>query len=175
MSQQKLWQPETEQWLLKTAWKKMTLQQIALHINVSVSTIMTLYKKHNIEPMRKRDLVASQLLDLRDSGNADKLLKPKELAIMFDCSEPLIKEIIRDYKIDIPIRKYNTPKVIIQQLVTDGKKTKSIEDYDKHIAEVKKRRSSFSVYTQSGSELTDAARGINTTIRPKTYLTNNGI
>ena len=160
---------EQREWLLKTAWKKHTLKEIAMRLNINVSNITQLYKRHDIEPVKKRDRIASQLIDLRNSGNRP-LKSGRELALMFDCSEVLIKDIIKEYKLDIKIRAYKTKQ---EKPATEHEiKIQAAKEHDSQILDMRKRRAEFAVYTQSSSQLIDECRGLKTTLRPKTYLTN---
>ena len=161
--------PDVQEFLLKVAWKKMTLNQIAIHTGINISTLKTLYTRHDIEPVKKRDLVASKLIDLYNTAT-EPLGSNREIALLLDCSEVLVKEIIRDYNLKIKIRKYKTGT---QEPVSDREvKIKAAKKRDQEIIDTAAMRTKFAVYTQSGSELLDSVRQINTTGRPKTLLTN---
>lgn len=161
--------PQKREWLLKTAWKKLTLKEIALEINVNVSALTQFFKRNNIEPVKKRDRIASQLIDLINSAE-QPLKSGRELALLFDCSEVLIKEIIKEYNLDIKIRAYKTNQ--IKPATAHEIKIQAAKQRDSQIIDMRKQRAQFAVYTQSSSELIDECRGLKTTLRPKTYLTN---
>lgn len=163
---------EKKEWLLKTAWKKYTLKEIAVQINVNVSAVTQFYKRHDIEPIKKRDRVASQLIDLRNSTK-QPLKSGRELALMFGCSEVLIKEIIKEYNLDIKIRAY---KINQEKPATAHEiKMQAAKDRDNKIIDIRKQRAEIAVYTQSSSQLIDECRCLKTTLRLKTYLTNENI
>jgi hypothetical protein len=134
--------PEKKEWLLKTAWKKMTLQQIAISINVDAHAIKQFYSRHDIEPMRKRDLIASRLLDLYN-GSEQPLKSTKEIALILDCSEPLVKDIINDYGIDIKVRGYKSNNQTSEREL----KLQAIKEYEERIAKIKEQRKLFTKYT----------------------------
>lgn len=168
----KVWTQETEQWLLTAAWKRMTLQEIALHIHVNVSVIGRLYDLHDIKPITKRDRIAGKVLDIYNSDQP--LPNNKELSLMFDCSDALIKKIMDEYNLISATKQYKTATKQTSDKDIITAKLKALEDYDRRRAEHKELRKTFTVYTQSSSELVDHCRGTHTTLRPTTYLTNNG-
>lgn len=163
--------PEIKQWLLKSAWKKHTLKEIALLSNINVVILNRLYDEYDIKPITKRDRIASKILDLYNSGAP--FPKNSELALMFDCSGPLIKSILDDFGLNSATKAYKKAleKANAQK---DEKLLAALEDFDKRTAAQKELRKTFTSYTQSSSDLLDQCRQTHTTLRPNTYLTNNG-
>lgn len=166
----KVWTPETERWLIKTAWKKLTLQEIALKINVNVTVIKNLYDEYEIKPITKRDRIASKILDIYN--NTNPFPKVSELALMLNCSGPLVKSIIDDFGLTASKQQHEVIKSKVKQQTK--LKLKAMEDYDLRMAAQKELRKTLTSYTQSSSDLIDHCRQMQTTLRPNTYLTNNG-
>lgn len=162
---------EKEKWMLTVAWKKMTLQQIAVELNINVTIIHGIYRKHGITPMTKRDLIASKVIDHYNSDSEN--LTTHEYAAMLECTPALIKEIATDYNLNIPSKKSAMAKTV--SFTNKQKNAKAMSDYLAQERKIKIDRAAFALYTQSGSELTDSVRQINTTMRPKTYLTNGNV
>lgn len=164
----KAWTPETEQWLLTTAWKRMTLQEIADYIDANASVINRLYIDNDIKPITKRDRVASKVLDLYNS--TEQPPTNKELAKICDCSQGLIKMVIEEYNLTKPIVKEAKPVKKKDSVISAN--LKALQEREQRIAEQNKLRAQYAVYTQGSSELLDSVRQIRTSVRPKTLLTN---
>jgi len=160
---------DKKNWLLNTAWKKLTIKQIAAESNINVSLISKFYKENNIEPVKRRDVIASGLIDLINTGNHE-CKSVSDLALIFNCSTTLIKGIIDEYKLQFNIRKYKNGSEKISNI--NENRLQAAKARDEHILNMRKERANHAVYTQSGSQLIDDCRGLKTTLRLKTYLTN---
>lgn len=163
---------DIEKWLLNTAWKKHTLKEIALLSNINVTVIKRLYDDNEIKPITRRDQIASKILDLYNS--AEPFPRNSELAVMFDCSGQLIKSIVDDFNLNSTTKAYKNTVQKVKQENEITFKLKTLQDHEKRIAAQKELRKTFTSYTQSGSDLIDHCRQMQTTLRPATYLTNNG-
>lgn len=147
------------EFLLK-AWKTMTLTQISEAIgDDSTSRVNTFYNKRGISPMTMRELIANELFKIRDSGALFNSIN--EIAKYLKTDSTMIKRAMDEYGIEIK----TAPEINII-------KEKILNDFDNSIIESKENRSKFSVYTQSGSELIDEVRGVKTTKREKTLVSN---
>ena len=164
---------EVKSWLLTTAWKKMTLQEIAVYSRLSVTVIKRLYDEYDIKPITRRDRIASKILDVYNGS--EPFPTNNQLAEMYNCSVILIKSILQEHSL---VGTTATKKGAIKKQKEAGTTAQQVnanayEEYKKRCEAMTFARKAFTSYTQSGSDLTDHVRQISTTYRPSTYLTNN--
>lgn len=159
---------EQKEWLLKVAWKKMTLNQISDELKINPSTISAFYKKHNIEPMTQRDLITRDIFALLDKGHVFKNIR--SLSAKLNCSDNLVKSIVDD----LCLLKENTPKAL--KGINISKDIKQLDaELKKREEEKKERRSKLTKYTQTGSDILDDLRQTKTTERSAKLLSNGGL
>lgn len=162
--------PDIEAFLLK-AWKQMTITQISVETKVPLSTLSVWFKRKGIEPTTQRDLVAKEIILMHAAGI---ILKYRPIAEQLNCSQDLVKSIIKEYGLldDAPMKRGPAKKPVVPNNKTEQFQADALRAYDKHIKETKERRAKFAVYDQYGSELLDELRNIQTSKREQTLASN---
>lgn len=167
---------ETKQWLLATGWKHFTLTQLSEKTNETTTTLIALFKQHDIKPMTHRDIVTSKLLDVYNSPECKCV---DDAAILCGCSTKLITEINEEWQLGIPSKMEYKKQQQAQLEKIKNLKTQPIpltsdvrQAINNIIGNDNRIERAAGVYTQSGSEILDNLRGVQTTNRPETLLTN---
>lgn len=164
---------EIEQYLLN-AWKTKTLSQMCAEKRINFSTLHVWFKKRGIEPITQRDLITKEIILMHEAGIT---LKYRPIAEHLKCSQILVKGIIEElgYLADTPMKRGPAPRAVQPEKIKDEQELRQMAKmraYKAHEQETKKRRLQYAIYDQSGSELLDSLRNINTTKREKTLSTN---
>lgn len=168
---------ETKQWLLQTGWKHYTLTQLAQKTGETTTIITTLFKANDIKPITHRDIVTGKLLDIYKSPECKSI---DDAAILCGCSVRLITEINDEWQLGIPTKMEYKKRLAELEGEQQGKKKQQrlpdeVRGYVNALLRAQsgeKIERAAGIYTQSGSEILDTLRGIKTTGRPNTLLTN---
>lgn len=160
------------EWVIKSAWKKLTLQEIALRLDVNVLIVKRLLDLYDLSPVTKRDQVTSQILDIYND-HSRPFPKNAQLATELGCSQIFIKSIIDDLGIISTTEKNKKGIKKSKQAIIPAEKLDAFKEYEQRMEAQRELRKTFTSYTQSSSDLIDHCRQMHTTLRPSTYLTNN--
>lgn len=160
--------PEQKEWMLKVAWKKKTITQIADELKTNRATVSLFYKKYDIEAMTQRDFITRDLFSLIDNGEDIKNIS--KLGSKLKCSDTLIKSILEDLDLLKEVGQKSMKGVNLSKDVKQLEKELSKREQDK-----KERRSKLTKYTQTGSDILDELRKTKTTERSTKLLSNGGL
>lgn len=153
---------EKDKELILKLWKNHTvadLQRLVPYANHhSISKFLL---SNGIEPITKRDLITKKVLELHEDTSIT------DMVTIIGCSLVIIKEIMEEYQLT-PKSKKEKDKEDAQIRATGSKRITAYElkklAFKDYIANINENRPK-AVYNQSGSDLTDSLRGIQTTVR----------